>query len=99
MKTALITGGNRGLGFETARQLSSRGFHVVIGARSERGGAKALVEKTCSSGCHSIEVVTSQRMSADAWSAVVQTMVARGAKASDGEAKVIVDYLAKTLGR
>jgi len=63
------------------------------------GGAKALVEKTCAAGCHSIEVVTSQRMSADAWSAVVQTMVARGAKASDGEAKVIVDYLGKTLGR
>jgi quinoprotein glucose dehydrogenase len=63
------------------------------------GGAKALVEKTCAAGCHSIEVVTSQRMSADAWSAVVQTMVARGAKASDAEAKVISDYLAKTLGR
>jgi hypothetical protein len=63
------------------------------------GGAKALVEKTCSSGCHSIEVVTSQRMSAEEWTSVVQTMVARGAKASDGEAKVIVDYLAKTLGK
>jgi hypothetical protein len=63
------------------------------------GGAKALVEKTCAAGCHSIEVVTSQRMSADAWATVVQTMVARGAKASDAEAKVIVDYLAKTLSR
>jgi glucose dehydrogenase len=63
------------------------------------GGAKALVEKTCAAGCHSIEVVTSQRMSADAWATVVQTMVARGAKASDGEAKVIADYLGQTLGR
>ena len=27
------------------------------------GGAKALVEKTCGTGCHSVEVVTSQRMS------------------------------------
>ncbi len=63
------------------------------------GGAKALVEKTCAAGCHSIEVVTSQRMSADAWAGVVQSMVARGAKASDAEAKVIVDYLSQTLGR
>ena len=63
------------------------------------GGARALVEKTCSAGCHSIEVVTSQRMTSDAWAAVVQTMVARGAKASDAEARVIVDYLAKTLGK
>ncbi len=63
------------------------------------GGAKALVEKTCGTGCHSLEVVTSQRMKAAEWNAVVQSMVARGAPASDGEVKVIVEYLAKTLPR
>ncbi len=63
------------------------------------GGAKALVEKTCGTGCHSVEVVTSQRMNATEWNAVVQNMVARGAPASDAEVKVIVDYLSKTLGR
>lgn len=63
------------------------------------GGAKALVERTCSAGCHSIEVVTSQRMNAEAWTSVVQGMVARGAKASDAEVKVIVDYLATNLGK
>jgi hypothetical protein len=47
------------------------------------GGAKALVEKTCGSGRHAMEVVTSQRMSAADWNAVVQNMVARGAQASD----------------
>src|ERR1051326_9462662 len=36
------------------------------------GGARELVEKTCSAGCHSIEGVTSQRMSRDSWAAVVQ---------------------------
>jgi glucose dehydrogenase len=61
------------------------------------GGAKALVEKTCGTGCHSIEVVTSQRMNARQWSEMVQHMVARGAKASDEEVKVIAEYLAKTL--
>ncbi|MFN7999307.1 MAG: pyrroloquinoline quinone-dependent dehydrogenase [Bryobacteraceae bacterium] len=63
------------------------------------GGAKAMVEKTCGTGCHPVEVVTSQRMSAADWSAVVQNMVARGAQASDAEAQVIVDYLSKTLGK
>ena len=63
------------------------------------GGAQALVEKTCGTGCHSVEVVTSQRMNAAEWSAVVQSMVARGAQASDAEAQVIVDYLSKTLGK
>jgi len=62
------------------------------------GGAQALVEKTCGAGCHSIEVVTSQRMSGTEWNAVVETMVARGAQASDAEVKLIVEYLAKTLG-
>lgn len=62
------------------------------------GGAKTLVEKTCGTGCHSAEVVTSQRMSATEWNSVVKNMVARGAQASDDEAKLIVEYLAKTLG-
>ena len=63
------------------------------------GGAKALVEKTCGTGCHSVEVVTSQRMNQAEWNAVVENMVARGAQASDAEVEVIVDYLTKTLGR
>jgi glucose dehydrogenase len=62
------------------------------------GGAKALVEKTCGTMCHSVEVVTSQRMKEKEGNATVQTMVARGARASDPEVKVIVDYLARTLG-
>ncbi len=61
------------------------------------GGARALVEKTCGTGCHSIEVVTTQRMNATQWSEIVQHMVARGAQASDEEVKVIAEYLAKTL--
>src|SRR2546428_8908479 len=45
------------------------------------GEAKKLVEKTCGSGCHSVEVVTSQRMNETEWSSMVQNMVARGAQA------------------
>jgi hypothetical protein len=63
------------------------------------GGTQALVEKTCGTGCHSTEVVTSQRMSRTEWDAVVRTMVARGAQASDAEVRLIVEYLEKTLGR
>jgi hypothetical protein len=63
------------------------------------GAAKALVDKTCGTTCHSIEVVTSQRMNKSEWSAIVTNMVARGAQASDPEANAIVDYLARVLGR
>jgi quinoprotein glucose dehydrogenase len=62
-------------------------------------GGKELVERTCGTGCHSVEVVTSQRMNEKEWNAVIQNMVARGAPASDTEMKAIVEYLSKTLGR
>ncbi len=63
------------------------------------GGARALVEKTCGVGCHSVEVVTSQRMNQAQWDAMVRSMVARGALASEPEIKAMVEYLAQTLGR
>jgi NAD(P)-dependent dehydrogenase (short-subunit alcohol dehydrogenase family) len=38
---ALITGANKGIGFETARQLGSRGMTVLVGARDEERGRAA----------------------------------------------------------
>ncbi len=43
-KIALITGGNRGLGLETARQLAQQGVHVVIGARERSRGVEAALK-------------------------------------------------------
>jgi NAD(P)-dependent dehydrogenase (short-subunit alcohol dehydrogenase family) len=40
-KIALITGANKGIGFETARQLGSQGMTVLIGARDEARGRQA----------------------------------------------------------
>lgn len=44
MEIALITGGNRGLGFETAKQLLKLGYHVIITARNSEDGIKAVAE-------------------------------------------------------
>jgi NAD(P)-dependent dehydrogenase (short-subunit alcohol dehydrogenase family) len=44
MKTALITGANKGIGYEVARQLAGKGFHVFIGARNRDAGRKAAEE-------------------------------------------------------
>jgi len=35
MKTAVVTGGNSGIGFETARELARRGWRVIITGRDE----------------------------------------------------------------
>jgi NAD(P)-dependent dehydrogenase (short-subunit alcohol dehydrogenase family) len=41
---ALITGANKGLGLEIARQLGKQGLVVVLGARDEAKGAAAVAE-------------------------------------------------------
>lgn len=41
---ALITGGNKGLGLETARQLGAKGITVIIGARDKAKGDAAAAE-------------------------------------------------------
>src|SRR5262245_19358153 len=40
-KIALVTGANRGLGFETARRLARQGVKVLLGARNEARGKEA----------------------------------------------------------
>lgn len=40
-KTALITGANQGLGFETAKQLAKLGYYVYLGSRNKYKGIAA----------------------------------------------------------
>jgi NAD(P)-dependent dehydrogenase (short-subunit alcohol dehydrogenase family) len=44
MPTALVTGANRGIGRETARQLAERGYTVVLSARDEEKARAAAAE-------------------------------------------------------
>jgi NAD(P)-dependent dehydrogenase (short-subunit alcohol dehydrogenase family) len=42
LRVALITGGNSGIGFATARKLAAKGFHVIMAARNQQTAAHAI---------------------------------------------------------
>src|SRR5438034_4158456 len=44
LKTVLITGANKGIGREVARQLATKGLHAFVGARNAKAGCKAAEE-------------------------------------------------------
>ena len=55
-KTAIVTGGNGGLGLETVRELARRGAHVIIAARNLEKAAKGEADVKAEIRGASIEV-------------------------------------------
>lgn len=56
MKTALITGANKGIGFETAKQLLQKGFYVYLGSRHAGRGIQAA-EQLKAGGLTNVESI------------------------------------------
>lgn len=56
MKTVLITGANKSIGFETAKQLLDLGYYVYLGSRDHEKGNEA-VEKLKAEGLTNVEVI------------------------------------------
>jgi NAD(P)-dependent dehydrogenase (short-subunit alcohol dehydrogenase family) len=56
MKTALITGANKSIGFETARQLLDKGYYVYLGCRDIGKGEQA-VGQLKSEGLENVEPI------------------------------------------
>ncbi len=78
MTTTLVTGGNKGLGFETARRLIDAGHTVYIGSRDAERGNKAAAEL----GARAIQLDVTDDSSVDAAAAAI---------AADGGLDVLVN--------
>ena len=56
MKTVFITGANKGIGFETAKQMAKLGYFVYLGSRDKMKGLDAI-NKLKSSGISNVELI------------------------------------------
>jgi NAD(P)-dependent dehydrogenase (short-subunit alcohol dehydrogenase family) len=56
MKNVFITGANKSIGYETARQLIQNGYYVYLGTRNLKNGQQS-VEKLKSEGLRNVEAI------------------------------------------
>jgi NAD(P)-dependent dehydrogenase (short-subunit alcohol dehydrogenase family) len=88
-RTAVVTGANGGLGYQTARVLAQRGAHVVMAARSSERAAKAREQILAEAPGASLEVAVLDLASLDSVRAAGDAIAA---------AHPVVDILVNSAG-
>jgi NAD(P)-dependent dehydrogenase (short-subunit alcohol dehydrogenase family) len=76
MKTVLITGANKGIGFEAARQLAKEGYFIYLGSRDEAKGLEA-VRKLKELGLDNVEAIVIDVANMDSVSQARQELEAK----------------------
>ncbi|MGJ5818028.1 c-type cytochrome [Paludibaculum fermentans] len=62
------------------------------------GAGREVTQRVCGATCHGPDTIMGKGRSREQWTAVVNAMVARGAKATDAELVQIAEYLTARLG-
>ena len=62
------------------------------------GPGKDITHKVCGATCHGTDVIVGKGRTRDQWTAVVNAMVGRGAKATEAELVQIAEYLTSHFG-
>src|SRR4051794_33571190 len=88
MKSVLITGANRSIGFESARQLLQQGYYVFLGSRSLENGLKAVNELKAE-GFSNVEAIELD---------VTDQQSVASARVTIGEKTAVLDVLINNAG-
>lgn len=88
MKNAFITGANKGIGFETARQLLQNGYYVFLGSRNLQKGL-AAVETLQAEGLAHVEAIQAD---------VTDTESVQAARREIGKRTEVLDVLINNAG-
>jgi NAD(P)-dependent dehydrogenase (short-subunit alcohol dehydrogenase family) len=88
MKTVLITGANKSIGFEAARQLLQQGYYVYLGSRDEQKGQQA-VDQLKAAGLTNVEPIVIDVDSVDSIKAARETL---------GQKTSVLDVLINNAG-
>ncbi|MGI4864568.1 MAG: SDR family oxidoreductase [Janthinobacterium lividum] len=88
MKSALVTGANKGIGLEVAKLLAQQGFFVYIGSRNLASG-EAAVQQLKATGLATLEAVQLDVTNPDS---------IRAARAAIGEKTPVLDVLVNNAG-
>lgn len=62
------------------------------------GAGRDVTQKVCGATCHGPEIIMGKGRTRDQWTAVVNAMVGRGAKATEAELMQIAEYLSSHFG-
>jgi cytochrome c5 len=71
---------------------------AASGSAQEADPGERIMNASCQTSCHSVRVIQTQAMDADAWTKSVGTMVDKGAKISKDDIPTLVRYLAEHYG-